>query len=193
MAYPTPAQIDAAVPVDGTPSRSLTNAALKNIVGAASYLPADGSVPTRSVANADFSGGRLKATPATDPDDCVTKVQLDQLKWGAIPDQPAVVAAGATQAAARTAIGAGTSNLAVGTTATTAAAGNHTHGAATATTAGFMSAADKAKLDALPSGGGAINPTAAPVITIGDPVDDENVQASFDALIAALKTAGVLT
>lgn len=33
----------------------------------------------------------------------------------------------ATQAAARTAIGAGTSNLALGTTGTTAAAGNHTH------------------------------------------------------------------
>lgn len=31
------------------------------------------------------------------------------------------------QAAARTAIGAGTSNLVIGTTASTAAAGNHTH------------------------------------------------------------------
>lgn len=29
MPYPTPAEIDAAVPVDGTPSRALTNAALK--------------------------------------------------------------------------------------------------------------------------------------------------------------------
>lgn len=29
--YPTPAQIDAAVPVDGTPSRALTNAALKAV------------------------------------------------------------------------------------------------------------------------------------------------------------------
>src|SRR5690554_584308 len=32
MAYPTPEQIDAAVPVDGEPSRALTNAALKSIV-----------------------------------------------------------------------------------------------------------------------------------------------------------------
>lgn len=44
-----------------------------------SYLPTDGSIPTRSVENENFSGGRLKATPATDPDDCVTLVQLEQL------------------------------------------------------------------------------------------------------------------
>lgn len=144
--YPTPAQIDAAVPVDGKPSRALTNTALKNIVGAASYLPTDGSVPTRSVANADFSGGRLKAAPATDPDDCVTKVQFDQLKWGAIPDQPAVVAYGTTQAEARASIGAGTSNLTIGTTADTAATGDHRHDNATATTDGFMSKEDKVSL-----------------------------------------------
>lgn len=47
--------------------------------------------------------------------------------WGDVTDKPAVIAAGATQAAARTAIGAGTSSLALGTTASTAAAGNHTH------------------------------------------------------------------
>lgn len=95
-------------------------------------------------------------------------------------------------AAARAAIGAGTSSLAIGTTATTAAAGNHTHGTATTSAAGFMSAADKVKLDAIPDGGG-VTPTAAPTITITDPVDDENVQAAFDSLIQALKTAGVLT
>lgn len=76
MALPTNAEIDAAVPADGEPSRALTNTALKDIVGAASYLPVDGSVPTRSVANENFSGGRLKANPATDPDDCVNLAQL---------------------------------------------------------------------------------------------------------------------
>jgi hypothetical protein len=44
--------------------------------------------------------------------------------WTTISGKPAVVAEGATQAAARTAIGAGTSSLALGTTGTTAAAGN---------------------------------------------------------------------
>ena len=44
--------------------------------------------------------------------------------WSTLSGKPAVIAAGATQADARTAIGAGTSNLAIGTTGTTAAAGN---------------------------------------------------------------------
>lgn len=44
--------------------------------------------------------------------------------WAGINDKPAVIAAGADAAAARAAIGAGTSNLAIGTTSTTAAAGN---------------------------------------------------------------------
>ncbi|CDN33133.1 virion structural protein [Salmonella phage vB_SenS-Ent3] len=44
--------------------------------------------------------------------------------WGEVTGKPAVIAAGATQAAARTAIGAGTSNLAIGTTSTTAMAGD---------------------------------------------------------------------
>lgn len=55
-----------------------------------------------------------------------------------------------------------------GTTATTVALGNHTHS-------------------------GLVTPTAAPTITITDPPDDENIQAAFNTLIAALKTAGVLT
>lgn len=44
--------------------------------------------------------------------------------WGEVTGKPAVIAAGATQEAARTAIGAGTSNLAIGTTSTTAMAGD---------------------------------------------------------------------
>lgn len=45
--------------------------------------------------------------------------------WSTIAGKPAVVAAGATQADARTAIGAGTSNLVVGTGAGDAKAGNY--------------------------------------------------------------------
>lgn len=47
--------------------------------------------------------------------------------WATLAGKPAVIAAGATQEEARTAIGAGTSNLALGTTESTAAAGNHNH------------------------------------------------------------------
>ena len=51
------------------------------IVGAEpSYLPEEGTIPIRSVANENFTGGRLKATQATDPDDCVIKIQLDMLE-----------------------------------------------------------------------------------------------------------------
>ena len=48
--------------------------------------------------------------------------------WADITAKPAIIASGATQAEARTAIGAGTgnSNLAIGTTASTAKAGNYT-------------------------------------------------------------------
>ena len=48
--------------------------------------------------------------------------------WVDITAKPAIIATGATQAEARTAIGAGTgnSNLAIGTTASTAKAGNYT-------------------------------------------------------------------
>lgn len=65
-------------------------------------------------------------------------------------------------AAARTAIGAGTSSLAIGTTGTTAAAGNHGHSVATTTTAGFMSATDKAKLESVPTSGVMVRATAQP-------------------------------
>lgn len=44
--------------------------------------------------------------------------------WDTLEGKPDYIAAGNTQADARTAIGAGTSNLTIGTTATTAMAGN---------------------------------------------------------------------
>lgn len=56
--------------------------------------------------------------------------------WGEVTGKPAVIAAGATQAAARTAIGAGTSSLAIGTTSTTAMAGNKFVQGATVTDVG---------------------------------------------------------
>lgn len=43
------------------------------------------------------------------------------------------------------------------------------------------------------NGGGGVEPAAAPEIVIDDPVDAVNIQAAFDALILALKAAGVLT
>lgn len=128
MAYPTDQQIDEAVPVAGTPSRALTNAALKAITANATLIPNDGTVPLRSIENENFSGGRIKAATGTDPDDCVNLLQMQLAipTWANISGKPAFIGAGTTAAAARTAIGAGTSSLAIGTASTNAKAGDWT-------------------------------------------------------------------
>lgn len=70
-------------------------------------------------------------------DGVVSEVKLDSnvqsklnaagsVAWADVTGKPAVIAAGADQAAARTAISAGTSNLALGATSTTALAGDTT-------------------------------------------------------------------
>ena len=65
-------------------------------------------------------------------------VQADLPTWTSLAGKPAVVAAGTTQADARTAIGAGTSNLTIGTTSTTAKAGNYTPPDASTTVKGII-------------------------------------------------------
>ena len=57
-----------------------------------------------------------------------------------------------TQVQARTAIGAGTSNLTIGTTATTAKAGDYAPPNASTTVDGLMLSADKVKLDGVATG-----------------------------------------
>lgn len=73
----------------------------------------------------------------------------------------------------------------VGTTTGTVADGAHTHTEATEAISGFMSAADKLKLDRL-------NLTAvdSPVINISDPPSQEEIQAAFDSIVAALEKRG---
>lgn len=62
--------------------------------------------------------------------------------WDSLEGKPEVIAAGSTQAEARTAIGAGTSNLALGTTASTAAAGNHNHAVTAHSESGLAAASN---------------------------------------------------
>ncbi|MBD7990738.1 hypothetical protein H9643_08130 [Ochrobactrum sp. Sa2BUA5] len=62
--------------------------------------------------------------------------------WADITGKPAVIAAGADQAAARTAIGAGTSSVVVGAGATNAAAGNHNHAVTADAGSGLAAAAN---------------------------------------------------
>lgn len=59
----------------------------------------------------------------------------EEVTWDSITGKPAVIASGTTQATARQSIGAGTSNLAIGTTASTAKAGNYTPSATEVVTA----------------------------------------------------------
>lgn len=62
------------------------------------------------------------------------------------------VLATSSAADARSAIGAGTSSLQLGTGASQAAAGNHTHAVATTSANGLLSSADKTKLDSVAQG-----------------------------------------
>ena len=89
--------------------------------------------------------------------------------WTTIAGKPAVVAEGADQAAARTAIGAGTSSIVIGTTATTAMAGNRVFTGAQVALTGYAPVA------------------AGPVAA----VDTTNQAiAKLEARIVALETAG---
>lgn len=147
MAYPTPADIDAAVPVDGTPSRALTNAALKAIVGTVATAADYGSVKLGAAAVQTVAPAAATAT------------------------------AGRTYSVQLTANGAAVVNVPWA---------NTTYNAATTTTPGLMSAADKTKLDG-------ITPQAAPTITVTDPADAVNLQEQLDAIVNAMKAAGVFT
>lgn len=98
-------------------------------------LKADGSLKDNSVTSNAIADNAVNA--ATIQDGSITEAQLDNAvqtklnanggspSWSDVTGKPAVIAAGADQASARAAIGAGTSNLTIGTTSTTAKAGDY--------------------------------------------------------------------
>ena len=98
-------------------------------------LKPDGSLKQNVVTNDAIADNAVNA--AAIQDGSITEAQLSgavQTKlnaaggtpaWADITNKPAVIGAGADQAAARAAIGAGTSNLALGTTSATAKAGDY--------------------------------------------------------------------
>lgn len=166
MTYPTNAEIDAAVPPAGTPHRGLTNEVLKKLAAGPSISDIDGITAIGETllqaTDAEYAREALNAAADNHTHDNATqtangfmssqdKAKLDGIQagaqvnasWGSITGQPAIVAAGATAQAARDSIGAGTSNLQLGTTNDTAAPGNHRHPNATSTADGFMSKEDK--------------------------------------------------
>lgn len=95
----------------------------------------DGSLKDNTVTSNAIADNAVNA--ATIQDGSITETQLNsavQTKlnanggtpaWADITNKPAVIASGVDQAAARLAIGAGTSNLVIGTTNTTAKAGDY--------------------------------------------------------------------
>lgn len=123
--------------------------------------------------------------------------------WDDITGKPAVIAAGADQATARTAIGAGTSNLALGTTASTALAGNTAIPAAASTAPAALAAAAAvgtgttwARADHVHAIPGASNGTLRGTVLQQAAIPNAAAaptQAEFNAVLTALRAAGVIT
>lgn len=96
--------------------------------------------------------------------------------WDDITGKPAVIAAGEDAEAARAAIGAGTSDLELGTTSSTALAGDTV--IPPAYTLPNASAGTR---------GGVLQGAA-----VSDPADETEVEAQLGALLASLRAAGVI-
>lgn len=154
-----------------------------------SYLPTDGSIPVRSVANENFTGGRLKATSATDPDDCVILVQLDG-KPNIATTAPAALAAAS----------------AVGTSAT-AARSDHVHpfpaqlatgrtigltGGATGTSAAFTGAGNATIAVTLATPTATVRGGVLRGAAVADATDEATVVTQFNELLAQLRVAGII-
>lgn len=120
--------------------------------------------------------------------------------WNTIEDKPAVIAAGTTQAEARTVIGAGTSNLAVGTGANDAKAGNYqptwaqVTGKPTVIASGGDAAAARASIGAGTGNSNLALGTTAATALKGDSFKgglltvEQITQAAYDALGAKVAT-----
>jgi hypothetical protein len=131
----------------------------------------------------------------------------ESVSWDQVQGKPNYIAAGGTADEAREVIGAGTSNLILvdpgGTNGSSsqAARADHSHAAATTSAAGLMSAADKTKLNGIAASANNYTLPAASSGAIGgvrqgvavpDAAADPVTKAEFDALLASLRTAGVI-
>ena len=114
------------------------------------------------------AGGAVQGGDASDvrPPWYRNPVPTPQVSWADVSGKPAVIAAGADAAAARSVIGAGTSNLALGTTASTALAGNGK--AASASAADKLATARTVALTGAVTGTGSFDGSANLSITTTD-------------------------
>lgn len=115
--------------------------------------------------------------------------------WASVTGKPAVIAAGADASAARTAIGAGTSNLALGTTSTTAKAGDYapTWAQVTGKPATFAPVVGSGAADAAAGNHTHTGLLSGSATAVADATDETDVVAQFNALLAALRTRGVIS
>ncbi|MDB5179776.1 MAG: hypothetical protein JWN12_408 [Candidatus Saccharibacteria bacterium] len=110
-------------------------------------LKTDGSIKDGVINSTHIADGTVLETKLSSAVQTKLNATAAAPDWSTIANKPAVIASGADQASARTAIGAGTSNLAIGTTSTTAAAGNDSR---------IINAADAQTARAFPSTSGVI-------------------------------------
>lgn len=143
--------------------------------------------------------------------DYLLKLEIEQgdgveVDWEDIQNKPAVLAGGDTQEEARDAIGAGTSNLEIGDTASTAKRGDWVPSYADITnkpatfppTIGTTSSTAKAGdwvpssedlPDATTEAKGAVKMGAA----VPDAADEGEVVSTINALLASLRSAGIIS
>jgi len=162
-------------------------------------VPVDLGAPV-SVAWDDVTGKPATFPPTVGTTATTAKAGDYQPAAADITDASAVgrlVLTAADAAGARTAIGAGTSSLALGTTSTTAAAGNHTHPGLAADQAAGTASIRTLGTGAQQAAAGNHTHTglmagSAPTVADSTATDVAGLVADYNALLAALRTRGVL-
>lgn len=145
-----------------------------------------GSGETTTIAWVDITGKPATFTPTIGNTGTTAKAGNWVPAWNDVTGKPAVIAAGADAAAARSAIGAGTSNLAIGTTSTTAKAGNYVPAWTEVTgkpTTFTPPAATEAAIGGVKMAATQADSTAT---------DIETLVSDFNSLLAKLKAAGIM-
>lgn len=110
---------DNAVTSNTLAPNSVTNASIATDAVNATSI-ADGSITNALIADGTIQEVKLSSAVQTK-----LNSSGGTADWNTITNKPAVIAAGADQAAARSAIGAGTSSLTIGTSSSTAKAGDY--------------------------------------------------------------------
>ncbi len=110
---------DNAVTANTIAPNSVTNAAIASDAVTAVSI-ADGTIT-----NAQLADGTIQEAKLAPAVQAKIDAATGTADWSAITNKPAVIAAGTDQATARSSIGAGTSNLILGTTSSTAKAGDY--------------------------------------------------------------------